>query len=161
MNFPKLYECDPQKNTECNKRNCGNPCKYTTRKEFSREPSEKMTPELAFMVLDVTRRERCEDTPRTRAACNVAQGALYLQMKASPYPDGDENVLACQNCKSGEYLYNEDGNRNSFCGQCGKAIGARRRTNERATRKSRRRNSNEKNPGGLPNVQVLRKHGRK
>lgn len=65
---------------------------------------------------------RCEDTPRTRAACNVAQGALYLQMKASPYPDGDENVLACQNCKSGEYLYNEDGNRNSFCGQCGKAI---------------------------------------
>ena len=41
MNFPKLYECDPQKNTECNKRNCGNPCKYTTRKEFSREPSEK------------------------------------------------------------------------------------------------------------------------
>lgn len=47
MNFPKLYECDPQKNTECNKRNCGNPCKYTTRKEFSREPSEKMTPELA------------------------------------------------------------------------------------------------------------------
>ena len=24
MNFPKLYECDPQKNTECNKRNCGN-----------------------------------------------------------------------------------------------------------------------------------------
>lgn len=71
---------------------------------------------------DATRRERCEDTPRTRAACNVAQGALYLQMKASPYHDGDENVLACQNCKSGEYLYNEDGNRNSFCGQCGKAI---------------------------------------
>ena len=49
MNFPKLYECDPQKNTECNKRNCGNPCKYTTRKEFSREPSEKMTTELAFI----------------------------------------------------------------------------------------------------------------
>ena len=24
MRFPKLYECDPQKNTECNKRNCGN-----------------------------------------------------------------------------------------------------------------------------------------
>lgn len=60
MNFPKLYECDPQKNTECNKRNCGNPCKYTTRKEFSREPSEKMTPELAFMV-------------RTRLAVNVAR----------------------------------------------------------------------------------------
>lgn len=32
MNFPKLYECDPQKNTKCNKRNCGNPCMHTTRK---------------------------------------------------------------------------------------------------------------------------------
>lgn len=39
MRFPKLYECDPQKNTECNKRNCGNPCKHTTQKEFAREPS--------------------------------------------------------------------------------------------------------------------------
>lgn len=51
MNFPKLYECDPQKNTECNKRNCGNPCRYTTRKEFSREPSEKMTPELLAVLI--------------------------------------------------------------------------------------------------------------
>ena len=43
-------------------------------------------------------------------------------MKESPYPDGDEGVLACPNCGSGEYLHNEDGNRNRFCGQCGKAI---------------------------------------
>ena len=28
----------------------------------------------------------------------------------------------CPNCGSGEYLHNEDGNRNRFCGQCGKAI---------------------------------------
>ena len=32
MNFPKLYECDPQKNTECNKRNCGN-CANTRREK--------------------------------------------------------------------------------------------------------------------------------
>lgn len=38
MNFPKLYECDLQKNTECNKRNCGNPCKYTTRNESEPVP---------------------------------------------------------------------------------------------------------------------------
>lgn len=36
--------------------------------------------------------------------------------------DGDAGVLACPNCGSGEYLHNEDGNRNRFCGQCGKAI---------------------------------------
>ena len=39
MSFQKLYECDPQKNTECSKRHCGNPCKHTARKEFAREPS--------------------------------------------------------------------------------------------------------------------------
>lgn len=49
MNFPKLYECDPQKNTECNKRNCGNPCMHTTRKEFAREPSERMSVERALI----------------------------------------------------------------------------------------------------------------
>lgn len=25
----------------------------------------------------------------------------------------------CPNCGSGEYLHNEDGNRNEYCGQCG------------------------------------------
>lgn len=40
----------------------------------------------------------------------------------SPFPDGDTHVLACPCCGSGEYLYNEDGHRNKYCGQCGQAI---------------------------------------
>ena len=40
----------------------------------------------------------------------------------SPYPDGDRSIIACPSCGSGEYLWNEDGNRNHFCGQCGQAI---------------------------------------
>ena len=32
------------------------------------------------------------------------------------------DVWACAGCGSGEYLLNEDGNRNRFCGQCGQAI---------------------------------------
>ena len=40
----------------------------------------------------------------------------------SPFPDGDISILACAHCGSGEYLHNEDGNRNNYCGQCGKAI---------------------------------------
>lgn len=40
----------------------------------------------------------------------------------SPYPDGDLGILACPNCGSGEFMYNEDGNRNRYCGQCGQAI---------------------------------------
>lgn len=122
MNFPKLYECDPQKNTECNKRNCGNPCMHTTRKEFAREPSERMSIERAFEILDPTHRERYESLEPVNEACRMGRAALFLQMKESPYPDGDAGVLACPNCGSGEYLHNEDGNRNRFCGQCGKAI---------------------------------------
>lgn len=48
--------------------------------------------------------------------------ALWKMLPLSPHPDGDEHIEACQGCGSGEYLYNEDGNRNKFCGQCGQAI---------------------------------------
>ena len=37
-------------------------------------------------------------------------------------PDGDKNIMACPRCGSGEYLHNEDGNEQNFCGQCGQAI---------------------------------------
>ena len=40
----------------------------------------------------------------------------------SPYPDGDTSILACPCCGSGEYLHNEDGNEQNYCGQCGQAI---------------------------------------
>ena len=91
-------------------------------KEFAREPSERMSIERAFEILDPTHRERYESLEPVNEACRMGRAALFLQMKESPYPDGDEGVLACPNCGSGEYLHNEDGNRNRFCGQCGKAI---------------------------------------
>lgn len=34
-----LYECDPQKNTGCNKRYCGDLCTLTTHREFARDTS--------------------------------------------------------------------------------------------------------------------------
>lgn len=37
-------------------------------------------------------------------------------------PFAEDGVIACQYCGSGEYLYNEDGNHNNFCGQCGTRI---------------------------------------
>lgn len=39
-----------------------------------------------------------------------------------PFDDDDPGVLYCQKCGSGEYLENEDGNRNEYCGQCGQRI---------------------------------------
>ena len=49
----------------------------------------------------------------------------HLQSKETPesiHPDGDIHITACSRCGSGEYLHNEDGNQNAFCGQCGQAI---------------------------------------
>lgn len=40
----------------------------------------------------------------------------------SPYPDGDMSIEACPCCGSGEYLHNQDENRNEYCGQCGQRI---------------------------------------
>lgn len=37
-------------------------------------------------------------------------------------PEEDPGILACQRCGSGEYLYNEDGNQNNYCGQCGQKL---------------------------------------
>ena len=34
----------------------------------------------------------------------------------------DDNILACPQCGSGEYLNNEDGAENNYCGQCGQRI---------------------------------------
>lgn len=39
-----------------------------------------------------------------------------------PFDEDDPDVLYCQRCGSGEYLENEDGNRNNYCGQCGQRI---------------------------------------
>lgn len=37
-------------------------------------------------------------------------------------PFADDGIIACQCCDSGEYLYNEDGNQNGYCGNCGARI---------------------------------------
>ena len=73
-------------------------------------------------ILDPLHREHYESIEPVNEACRLARVALYKQMKGKPYPDGDRGIVACPNCKSGEYLYNEDGNRNEYCGQCGKRI---------------------------------------
>ncbi|WP_195614487.1 hypothetical protein [Intestinimonas butyriciproducens] len=62
------------------------------------------------------------DAP-SNEACEVALAALQAHYeKESPYPDGDTSIIACPRCGSGEFLYNEDGAENAYCGQCGQAI---------------------------------------
>lgn len=46
---------------------------------------------------------------------------MYNYKAKKQYKVEEEETVAsyCTNCRSGEYLYNEDGNRNNYCGQCG------------------------------------------
>ena len=78
--------------------------------------------ERAAEILDQKHRESYESLAIVEEACQMGRDALLLRIPRSPYPDGDESILACPNCGSGEYLHNIDTARNVFCGQCGQAI---------------------------------------
>lgn len=78
--------------------------------------------ERAMEILNPEHKERYENLEPVIEACWMGRSALRNMLPLSPHPDGDEHTEACQGCGSGEYLYNEDGNRNRFCGQCGQAI---------------------------------------
>lgn len=86
----------------------------------------KITTDRAIEILAPSHRERYSDLPdgieQVNEACRMGVVALERGIKKSPHPDGDKNILACWRCGSGEYLHNEDGNRNEFCGQCGQRI---------------------------------------
>ncbi len=51
-------------------------------------------------------------------------------MDKLPVCYGQGTAPYCPRCGSGEYLHNEDGNRNDYCGQCGCALDWERRYNE-------------------------------
>ena len=81
-----------------------------------------MTYERAAEILDPEHRETYESLEIVNEACRMGRAALFRRMPEPPHPDGDESILACPTCGSGEYLCNEDGNRCCFCGWCGQAI---------------------------------------
>lgn len=82
----------------------------------------KMTNERAAQILDPNHRETYESIEPVNEACRIGRDAILRRVPQSPHPDGDEYILACPSCGSGEYLHNEDGCEMPFCGQCGQAI---------------------------------------
>lgn len=56
------------------------------------------------------------------AAAKKIREYLMCSKETPQHPDEEEDILACQRCGSGEYLYNEDGNKNNYCGQCGQKL---------------------------------------
>lgn len=78
--------------------------------------------ERAVEILDPEHREHYESIEPVNTACRMGMEALARLVPRPPHPDGDEHILSCPCCGSGEYLHNEDGNEQRFCGQCGQAI---------------------------------------
>ena len=64
-----LYVCDPQKNTLCNKRNCGNPCTMTRHKEFAKDGGTDMNVQRAIEILNPAHREHYESIEPVDEAC--------------------------------------------------------------------------------------------
>lgn len=56
------------------------------------------------------------------ATCRSQLMALKMQIPEVPLAPGAIFDFTCPHCGSRDYLKNEDGNRNKFCGQCGKAL---------------------------------------
>lgn len=56
------------------------------------------------------------------AAAEKIREYLMCSKEIPQHPDEEEGILSCQRCGSGEYLYNEDGNKNNYCGQCGQKL---------------------------------------
>lgn len=81
-----------------------------------------MTNERAVEILDPAHREHYDSIEPVNEACRMGRDALRLHIPKPPYQDALCDVLECPNCGSGEYLHNEDGTPNDFCGQCGQAI---------------------------------------
>lgn len=64
-----------------------------------------------------------DDTTDFRnAACRMGMVVLKMQIPEVPLAPGAIFDFTCPHCGSLDYLKNEDGNRNKFCGQCRKAL---------------------------------------
>ena len=50
-----LYECDPDKNVECKKRGCQNPCHRTSHKEYAKDGAAGRTSK-EWMKIDHAKR---------------------------------------------------------------------------------------------------------
>lgn len=82
----------------------------------------QITPEEAIQALRSVDNE-AEYGTEFYNACRLGAAIIEKTLIAkSPYPDGDDRVIACPYCGSGEYLNNPDEANNQYCGQCGQLI---------------------------------------
>lgn len=79
-----------------------------------------------YNLVDLERTEASNTITELLDRAEAAETALKREKSYDtplpPFDEDDSDALYCQKCGSGEYLENEDGNRNNYCGQCGQRI---------------------------------------
>ena len=110
FDYSGLYVCDPQKNTLCNKRNCGNPCTMTSHKEFAKDGGADMNVQRAIEILNPAHREHYESIEPIDEACRMGIAALSYRVRKKPeyLPARPAPTLACKRCGSVKHLHNAD-----------------------------------------------------
>ena len=81
-------------------------------------------------LMEADRNKRCVVLPTDdwtwTMRGDIARQLIVANCRAANTPmapfEDDLSCMFCRSCRSGEYLYNEDGVRNEYCGQCGQRI---------------------------------------
>lgn len=76
----------------------------------------EMTNERAAEILNPTHYEDYDSLETVQEACRMGMVALKMQIPEVPLAPGAIFDFTCPYCWSRDYLKNEDGNRNKFCG---------------------------------------------
>lgn len=84
-----------------------------------------MTIERAAEIMDPENKEKFygeSGKQEVFEAMRLAKVALEMRIKKTVHPYWTGNSAACSYCASAQFLYNEGGRRNRFCGECGQML---------------------------------------
>lgn len=143
FDYSGLYVCDPQKNTLCNKRNCGNPCTMTSHKEFAKDGGTDMNVQRAIEILNPAHREHYESIEPVDEACRMGIAALSYRVRKKPeyLPARPAPAFSLQAVRRVKHLHNADARRTHSAGNADRLLTGRmrrKRTHKKAGRRFRR-----------------------
>lgn len=81
-----------------------------------------MTVEKAMEVIDPDNGLVVPDTGGARHARLLAYFALRSKRPTKVSLNNEKRALMCKRCENTEYLFNQSGERNRYCGYCGQAL---------------------------------------
>lgn len=82
----------------------------------------EMTYERAAEILDPEHREYFDSLETVKEACRMGMAALKTRIPKSTFEPKSRISCYCPTCGSKDFLSNDMGRLNAFCGNCGQAL---------------------------------------